>query len=204
MSNTRFAALSITTVTSPVATSGDLPAMSHLTGIGLFVAERDETSHWSFDLASHAIGAGDGEDALLGWATKAFPGEATLLGWQLAGAVLPPLLDAASSGDAEIGREFLERLAMLVIGVSVDLAVPHGGAGAPPLSTVAAVRGIAAGRLTATALENIWSFGETKGVREHVEADALALWQLWLVEGNGRAAAAGEAFAAWMGQVRPR
>ena len=203
MSTTRFVALSLATLTSAAAISGDLPAMSHLAGIGLFVAERDGDGRWRFDLTSHAIGAGDGEYVLLAWATKLFPTAGTLLGWQLADAVLPPLLDAAAQGDAEIGRAFLERLAKLVTGVSVDLAVPHGGAGAPPLAAVAAVRGIAAGTLTAPDLESVWSFGDTQAVHEHVEADALALWRLWLLEGNGRAAAAAEAFAAWLEQGSP-
>lgn len=200
MTPARFVALSVATLTSPAATSGSLPAMSHLAGIGMLVAERDEDHQWRFDLTSHAIGAGDGEDALLAWAGAALPAGGLMLGWQLADAVLPPLLDAAGQGDAEIGRAFLERFARLVTGLSIDLAVPHGGAGAPPLGTVVAKHGIAAGRMTAAAIESVWSFGETTGVREHVEADALALWQLWLLESNGRAAVAGTAFAAWLEQ----
>ena len=142
MTTTRFVALSIATLTSPAATSGSLPRMSYLASIGLFIAQRDDDGRWHFDLASHAIGAGDGENALLAWASDAMPADGIVLGWQLADTVLPPLLDAAEQGDAEIGRAFLERLAKLATGPSVDLAVPHGGAGAPPLATVAAAHGI--------------------------------------------------------------
>ena len=173
MTNTRFVALSIATVTSPAASNGSLSSMSHLAGIGLLIAERDSDHCWHFDLESC---------------------------WRRADSVLPPLLDAAGEGDAEIGLAFLDRLAKLVTGLSVDLAVPHGGAGAPAFNDIAAIRGIAVGTMTAAAIESVWSFGETVGVREHVEADALALWQLWLLEGNGRAAAASEAFAAWLNQ----
>ncbi|MGI4733027.1 MAG: hypothetical protein ACRYFW_14965 [Janthinobacterium lividum] len=192
--------MSIATVISPAATSGSLPSMSHLAGIGMLIAERDGDNRWLFDVRSHAIGAGDGEDALLVWATHAMLADGIVLGWRLADEVLPPLLDAAGQGDAEIGRAFLDRLATLVTGLSVDLAVPHGGAGAPAFGDIAAARGITGGTMTAAAIESVWSFGESTGVREHVEADALALWQLWLLEGNGRAAAASEAFTAWLGQ----
>lgn len=97
-----------------------------------------------FSLKRHAIPAGGGADALLLWAMTAMPAAGVVLGWQLADRIVAPLLDAGTVGDPEIGLAFLDRLTKLVTAPSVDLAVPHGGAGALPLAEVVTLHKISA------------------------------------------------------------
>ncbi|MEO9131318.1 MAG: hypothetical protein ABI240_08930 [Sphingomonas sp.] len=198
MTNTRFVALSLATVLTPASNKGTLPAMSHIAGMAMLIAERNDDCNWRFTLESYAIAAGMGEDSLLVWAIGAMPDHGTVLGWKLADGILPPLLDAAADGDPEIGRAFLDRLMKLVTGLSVDLAIPHGGAGAAEFDTVAAARGIMAETMAKAGVESAWATGDTNRLRHHVEAEAIAIWQLWLLEGNGRAAPASEAFDGWL------
>lgn len=198
MTNTRFVALSLATVSMPTSEQRTLPAMTHITGMAMLIAERDADHNWRFTLESNAIAAGTGEDALLAWAMGVMPDGGTLLGWELADDILPPLLDAAADGDPEIGRAFLDRFMKLVTGLSIDLAIPHGGAGAPPFDTVAAACGIVTDPITCEAIESAWATGDTIRLRDHVAAEAIAIWQLWLREGNGLAAAASAAFDRWL------
>lgn len=194
----RFVSLAVATVHAPASTTGTLPATSHLAAIGMLVAERRCEQDWRFSLHTHAVGAGDGEDRLLAWATGVLPDSGIVIGWKLAEAVLPPLLDAGATGDPEISRAFLDQLLKLVTAPSVDLALPHGGAGAAPLQTVAGRHGIALGAMTEGEIESAWAFGNRRLLAGHVEDCTVATWRLWLAEANGVAAAASQAFESWL------
>jgi hypothetical protein len=191
-----FVSLAIASIDVPASEQGALPATSHLAAIAMFIAERDRDGAWSFFREQHAIAAGESEDVLLAWATQTLPNSGVVLGWQLAEAIVPPLLDAG--GDPEIGRAFLDRLMKLVTAPSIDLAIPHGGAGAPLLAGIAGEHGISAPAATAADVESAWAFGNVQWLRDHVAARAIATWRLRLAEANGTAGAASAAFADWI------
>lgn len=193
----RFVSLAIASTDVPASTEGTRPATSHLAAIAMFIAERDRDGAWRFSREQHAIAAGESEDVLLAWAMQTLPDSGVVLGWQLAEAIVPPLLDAGASGDPEIGRAFLDRLMRLVTAPSIDLAIPHGGAGAPPLAVAAGEHGISAPTATAANVESAWAFGDVQWLRDYVAARAIATWRLWLAESNGTSAAASLAFADW-------
>lgn len=194
----RFVTLAVATVDAPPARVCTFPPMSHLAGLAMLIAERDGEGAWTFLLERHAIAAGDGEDALLKWATHVMPTAGTVLGWQLADRIVAPLLDAGTIGDPEIGRAFLDRLMTLVTIPSIDLAVHHGGAGAPDLASVCAEQGIVLTPLSAGEIESAWAFGDPPSLNAHVAREAIAVWQLWLAESSGKAVAASKAFASWL------
>lgn len=194
----RFVSIAVSYVDAPASTQGTLPATTHLAGIGLLIAQRGADGSFRFRLDSHALAAGDSEDGLLAWGCGAMPATGIVIGWQLADRIVPPLLDAGLSGDPEIGRAFIDRLSRLVTAPSIDLAVPHGGAGAPPLAEIAGRRGIPANAMTIAEIETAWAFGNRKLLSVDVEARAITTWRLWLAEGNGTAAAVSEAFERWL------
>ena len=194
----RFVALAVMHVETPTSIQGTLPAMSHLAAIGMLIAARDAEGQWRFSLVSHATEAGEGEDALLSWATRMMPPSGIVIGWQLAERIVPPLLEAGANGDPDIDRAFLDRFMTLVTAPSVDLAIPHGGAGAPSLTEIVARHGIELPSLTAGQVEAAWALGNRALLRKQVEAMAVATWRLWLAEANGSAGSAATAFDRWL------
>lgn len=198
MNNTcRFVSIAIAAVDIPDAGDSKLLAPTHLTAIGLLIAERDGDA-WQFTLKHQAIAAGSSEKLLLAWATRALPDSGTLIGWQLADDIVQPLIAAGSEGDPEIARRFFDRLMQLVTAPTIDLALHHGGAGAPPLALIAGEHGIETPRTTLAEIESAWAFGERELLRGHVAAQVIATWRLWLAESNGIAAAASAAFERWL------
>lgn len=198
MTNTcSFITLAVASIRIAANQCGKHAAMSHLAAMAVLIAGRDSDGTWTFNLKRHAVAAGDREDSLLLWALNALPTSGIVLGWQLADRAVAPLLDAATTGDPELGRAFLDRLTRLVTAPCVDLAVHHGGVGAPPLAEIAAGHGIAAPVADPAAVESAWGFGERAWLRDHVEAEAVAVWRLWLAESNGTAGEANAAFDAW-------
>lgn len=192
-----FVTLAVASIDIDANQHGAHAAMSHLAAIAVLIAERDRDGEWSFALKRHAVAAGDGEDALMLWALNVLPTSGIVLGWQLADRIVAPLLDAGTTGDPELGRAFLDRLNRLVTAPSVDLAVPHGGAGAPSLTELAARHGIDAPLVDPAAIESAWGFGNVDWLHEQVTAEAVAVWRLWLAESNGTATDASAAFDAW-------
>jgi len=195
---TRYVTLAVASVDTPASTIGTLPATSHLAAIAMLVAERHNQDEWRFVVHAEAIGAGESEDRLLAWASTALPDRGTVLGWQLAETVLPPLLAASEAGDPVTGRTFLDRLLRLVTAPSIDLAVEHGGAGAPPSPELVLPGGIGADTLDAAGVESAWAFGHTRRLVAHVEALAIATWRLWLARSSEADLAARVAFEAWV------
>ena len=193
-----FVTLAVATVDIQANEHGSHSAISHLAAIALLIADRDAAGAWTFTLTCHAVAAGHGEDALLLWGLNALPTDGVALGWQLADGIVAPLLDAATVGDPDIGRAFLDRLSRLVTAPSVDLAAHHGGAGAPALAEVAAHHGIRAASADQAEIESAWAIGNVAWLREQVGAEAITAWQLWLAESNGTAREVSAAFDAWL------
>lgn len=203
MTNTcSFITLAVASIRIDANQRGTHSAMSHLAAMAVLIAERDSDGTWTFSLKRHAVAAGDREDALLLWALNTLPESGIVLGWQLVDRVMAPLLDAATTGDPELGRAFLDRLARLVTAPSVDLAVHHGGVGAPLLAEIAAGHGIDLPVTDSAAVESAWGFGDRAWLRDHVESEAVAVWRLWLAESNGTAGNASAAFDAWRSGAR--
>lgn len=194
----RFVSIAVAAIPIPADADSKLLGDTHLAAIGVLVAERDG-DRWRFSLSHQAIGAGESEKLLLAWAARVLPDSGTLIGWQLADTIVQPLLAAGAEGDPEIARGFLHRLKAMVSAPTVDLAIHHGGAGAPPLADAAHRHGIVTSPMTAADIESAWSFGERQRLRDHVAAQASATWRLWLAESNGTAAAASAAFDSWLG-----
>jgi len=193
-----FVTLAVDAVRVPPSGGGDLPGLSHLAAIAVLIAQRDREGAWRFAIRRHAISAGESEDLLLAWATRAIPEEGILIGWQLAETVMPPLLEAVADGDPAIGHAFIERLVSLLSAPSVDLAVPHGGAGAPSLDVVAATMGFSMQSLSADEVESAWACGDRERLNGHVESQVIAAWRLWLAGANGAAEPASTAFDQWL------
>ncbi|MBN8816522.1 MAG: hypothetical protein J0J06_13870 [Sphingomonas sp.] len=194
----RFVTLAVASVTVPASRAGTCPAGTHLAAIGMLIAERGPDHEWHFTIETGAIGAGDSEDVLLRWAATAMPDTGIVIGWQLADAVIAPLLDAGASGDPELGRVFLDRLTKLTTALSVELAAPYGGAGAPPLAEILGARDIECAAIGDADVESAWAFGNTAWLRDYVSAQVIAAWKLWLADGNGTTEAASAAFATWL------
>jgi hypothetical protein len=194
----RFVLIAITTVDTPASAQGTLPAMTHVVAIGMLIAERDAEDRWDFTLKHHAIGAGDSEDLLLAWAARVMPDTAIVIGWQLADAIVMPLLEAGKDAEPGIARGFLDRLTKLVTMPSVDLAISHGGAGAPAFVDVAAAHGINVAPLSDTEAESAWAFGDVDALRSDVAQRTIAAWRLWLAEANGAGTEALAAFETWV------
>lgn len=193
-----FVTFAVATIDIDANQHGTHSAMSHLAAIALLIAERDVGGGWTFSLKRHAVAAGSGEDALLLWAINVLPSAGIVLGWQLANRIIAPLLDAGTVGDPEVGRAFLDRLNGLVTAPSIDLAVRHGGVGAPSLAEVAASHGISVLTVDPVATESAWAFGDHAWLRDQVGAEAVAVWRLWLAESNGMAGEASAAFEIWL------
>lgn len=102
----RFVTLAVTTLDVPAAHEGSHQGLSHLAAFAMLIADRDADGNWTFSLKRHAIAAGDGEDALLVWATHALPDSGIVLGWQLADCIVAPLLDAGTIGDLKWDGRF--------------------------------------------------------------------------------------------------
>ena len=196
----RFVTLAVASVPIPADRTGKLSAGTHLVAVAMLIAERSRDGDWRFSIRSAAIGAGNSEDVLLRWATVALPGRAIVIGCQLADEIIAPLLDASASGDPETGRAFLDRLTGLTTALSVDLAISHGGVAATSFDEVASRHGIATGGDAHTDVESAWAFGNTDWLREHIETQAIACWQLWLAEANGLAESARDAFEQWLSE----
>ena len=195
--STRFVTLALTTVTTPDSTPSDVPGVQHLVAMAMLVVER-MGDDWRFGLHSHAIAAGDGEDALLAWATDHLPETGIAIGWRLADDVVAPLLAATRECDPEIAPPFLDRLIGLITAPSVDLSVAHGGAGAPELDVIAAKYGVATVTMTPDEIETAWAMGHRDSLARHARAQALAAWRLWLAEAPTEGFPAETAFTRWL------
>lgn len=197
----RFVTLALTTVVTPDGTEPDQPTMQHLVAMAMLVVEQ-VAEGWQFSLRSRALAAGDGEDALLAWATENLPDSCIAIGWRLADDVVAPLLAATRECDPEIAPPFLDRLIGLVTVPAVDLSVDHGGARAPDLDVIAAQHGIATVSMTPDELETAWAIGDRDRLARHARAQALAAWRLWLAGAPSDDFPAKAAFNRWLsGQV---
>ena len=76
-------------------------------------------------------------------------------------------------------QHFLVRLHRLLSGGVVDLAVPRGGAAAPPFADVAEEMAISAPRIDLPSIFSAWATGRCEQHRADLEAQALALWRVF-------------------------
>lgn len=195
--STRFVTLALTTVITPDTSGPDATTLQHLAALAMLVVEQVDEG-WQFSLSSRAIAAGDGEDALLSWATDNLPVSGIAIGWRLADDVVAPLLAATRECDPEIAPLFLDRLIGLVTAPAVDLSVHRGGAGAPDLSVIAAEHGIATVVMSPADIETAWAVGDRDRLARHTRAQALAAWRLWLADAPADEFPAKTAFMRWL------
>ena len=199
--NTRFVTMALTSVTIPATTTGHYGATQQIVGVAMLIAEREAPAEpWAFELKWNVIPAGVSEEVLLLWLTHALPEQGTLIGWQLGDDIVDPLLDAASDGDPEIARGFLDRLMKLATGASVDLSVAHGGHSALLLQDVASRHAIRVDPISAAEIESAWAVGDLNVLRDDVRARMIAAWQLWLAHSNGAAHEVHRSFTDWFAE----
>jgi hypothetical protein len=175
--------LSAAIITTPAAPEGTLPELTHIAALGLFTATLDHEGAWTFTVDAAAIGAGEGETTLLEWAADRLPPADTLIGWQLAGRLLPALLDAAQHAKPPAAHHFTSRLARVTRGDVVDLSIDHGGAAALPFNEWADVHELEVPSLTPPELLSMWASGRVLPVRDAMEAEVIALWRASLPAG---------------------
>ena len=176
MHTARYVTLSATTVDTPA--SPTQPALTHLIGVAMLVAERARDGRWSFH--PHAATSDDGEAPLLEWVVDHLPHPATIIGWQIGDRLLPALLDAVAHAEAPLAHRFASACARSFTSPCIDLALDHGGAAAPLFSDVATEAGFPVTALDDERRFNAWVFSSLEGVRQQLEREALVLWQLWL------------------------
>jgi hypothetical protein len=174
-----YVAVTATTVAMPSSNDGT-HAAGQLIGIGILVAERDARGRWRFARRAHALADGDPVDPLLDWAAHRLPADATLIGWDVDHTLMPMLLGAVESATPGSACRFLERLARLTRGGIVDMALDHGGAGAPPLAIVAAECAIYSPAWQPDATVAAWASGRLDPARRDLADEALAIWRLFV------------------------
>jgi hypothetical protein len=193
-----YIAVTAATVAMPASTDGVYAADRHLIGIALFIAERDPKGRWRFARRAYAIAAGETEGALLDWAAARLPSEAMLIGWNVDHGLVPALLDAAATAPPTIAHRFLCRLLPLLTGGVVDIALAHGGAGAPTLATVAADMAIYAPTWTVDGTTGAWAVGAVDQLRRHLGDEALAIWRTFVRTAGVTGLSAEAATDAWV------
>jgi hypothetical protein len=176
MHTARYVTLALATVETPATAT--MPLFTHIIGIAMLVAERDQKGVWSFII--HAGVVVESEEKLLEWAADLMPHPAIAIGWQVGGHMVPVLLDAIQQAEPKVAHYVASRLARLFSAPSIDPAIDHGGAGAPPFAEVAAKVGLPVPAMDDEQRFNAWVFSWLEPVRDQVTAEAIALWQLWL------------------------
>ncbi len=198
ISHPTYIAVTAATVAMPASTDGVHAAGQHLIGLALFIAERDRKGRWRFARRVHAIPAGESEGALLEWAAARLPREAIIIGWNVDRRLVPSLLDAAATAPPTIAQRFIGRLFRLLSGGVVDIALGHGGAGAPTLAAVAADMAIYAPAWNVDAVAGAWAVGAIDQLRRDLADEALALWRIFVRSAGVTGLGAEAATDAWV------
>ncbi|WP_375271098.1 hypothetical protein [Sphingomonas sp.] len=175
-----YVAITAAAITVPPSGDGRHPPGQHLVGIGMFLAERGGKRRWRFARRSQAIPAGTPESVLLDWAAQRLPDDATPIGWNVDHGLVPLLLDAAAGAPAAVACTFVRSLHGLLGRGVVDMSLWHGGAGAPPLTRVAADMAIHAPARKADALMGAWSIGNVDQLRRDLADEAMAIWRVFV------------------------
>lgn len=201
MSDATYVALTEVSVPVPASSDGFYPACRHLVGFGLLIARRTG-QRWAFRRLAGVIPAGEPESVLLEWLTRHLPEQATLIGWNVDHGLMPLLLDAARGAPPTIAHAALERLLTLMRPGIVDLALPVGGAGAPPFAGIAIEQAIYAPGWDAAKIESAWATGRMTGLRHDLADEAIAMWRLFLRRGGLSGVDAEAATDAWVERRR--
>lgn len=193
-----YIAVTAATVSMPASIDGVHAAGQHLIGIALFIAERDRWGRWRFARRARAISAGETVGALLDWAAARLPEEAMLIGWNVDHGLVPGLLDAAATAPPTVAHRFLGGLLPLLTGGVVDMALGHGGAGAPTLAAIAADMAIYAPTWNVDATAGAWAIGEVGQLRRDLADEALAIWRTFVRSAGVSGLGAEAATDAWV------
>lgn len=172
-------AIAIATVTTPKPPSCGEGDYRHLIGIALFEVEEGSTGDFVYRLRLRTIPAGTSEAMLVDWLTPRLPKGRVAIGWHLAEAIVPALLEAADAASPDAARDLVDAIAGTVAIDAVDLANEHGGLGAPPFAEVCGAAGIPASTMTATELLGAWGIGRRIELVGLLATNAVAAWRLW-------------------------
>ena len=163
------------------------PEPSTLIALGALVARRVGDHEWVATL-DHRLLTGDrtgSADTLVAACSDLLPERGLLVGWQLAEATLPVLIEAAAAAQPTTAQRFLNRMAMLTGQGSEDLAIQRGGAGAPRLDSALAALGEPLAPLGRQAILRALA-GDEEPLVTAIQDRLHALWRLWLAD-RGRA-----------------
>ncbi|WP_394440064.1 hypothetical protein ACGGKE_03490 [Sphingobium naphthae] len=180
MTVTTYVAMTAVMVAIPPSAGGAYPPGRSLVGLSLFVATQYDFERWRFAHHGRMVLAGESEAPLLEWVADLLPADAILIGWNVDHALVPLLLDAAETAPPMIAHHFLARLHRLLRGGIVDLSLPHGGAGAPPLATVAEEMAIRSPKLDREIVLSAWATGRTDQLGHDLADEALAIWRVFV------------------------
>ena len=193
-----YVAVTCTTISVPAFTHGADVASKRLVGIAFLVAEVGRRSRWHFSRRAYVILAEQPETALIEWATSRLPIKAMLIGWNVDHVLVPALLAAAATASPILGRQFTSRLHRLLRCGVVDLALKHGGAGAPTLANIAADMAIYAPAWNANAVTSAWTAGAVDQIRHDLADEALAIWRTFVRSAGVTGLSAEAATDAWV------
>jgi hypothetical protein len=197
--------IALTAVSVPMTASGNDTSLAdrHLIGLGMFIA-RQSRDGWRFSRRARVVCAGEPEADVLAAIARDLPSGGTLIAWQLDHALVPSLLEAAASAPPVTARAFLQPLGQLLRGGAVDVALGHGGAGAPTLAAVATDMAIYAPTWNADAVLGGWACGRTAEIRWGLADEALAIWRVALRSSGVNGAGAEAATDAWTARLKAR
>lgn len=170
----------------PARLTGQDVDATHLTGLGLLIAQPDASGR-HFELAAKVTNVGEGEAPLLAWAAETLPAEGRVVGWRLAENVIPPLLRTAEDAEPELSHRFLQRLYGLLTTPSDDLALDDGGAAAPSLPQHLLAHQLMPETMGAADIQHAWTNARTAPVVAQLRAEAVALLHLWSMRSLDRA-----------------
>ncbi|WP_156678167.1 hypothetical protein [Sphingomonas profundi] len=197
---TRIVALTTAQGHLPMA-NASAEETAFLAGIGMLVAELDGDD-WTFGLHIALSSLDQDRSVLVLEAAQVMRAPGHVVGWQLAQTSIPALLTTAGEVAPQLAHAMLDDLAKLLACGSTDLAVDHGGAGAPEFGAYAEALGLPVRKLGREALFEAWQTGEMAPVGTMIASELLAIMHLALLAAGPAKASARRDLGRWLAWQR--
>ena len=172
-------AIAIVTVTTPKPPSEGAGTYRFLAGIALFEVAELEPGDYRYRLSARVIPAGSSEAVLADWLSRNLPPGKRAIGWHLADAIVPALMEAAEAAAPKAAGEIVDGLARAITMEAVDLADLFGGMAAPSFQEVCAGAGIRSSAMADEAMLAAWGIGRMGEATGMLVTNAIAAWRLW-------------------------
>ena len=159
---------------------GSKPSRTLLIGAVTLRCRRGLRS-WYLEMEAHSCLAGDNPADTMLWLAKQISYQDRLILWRAEMQVVPALIAAAeTAADPVAGAVLLRALDKVFAREVVDLAIAHGGVQSPILDTLAGDHGLPMVPMSKEQMEEAYRKACHGDVRQHLAAEAKAIWQLWL------------------------